>query len=183
MRTRSQEAHYHLGSETPPSATCTLYLTTTCRSHIRRRTQGKVNKKYLIYVNLVECIFMVVCFRWQGNRRLQFLPYPDQGKGKMVVAPSTQMLNVMMGTAYLEHSAHSETESPCPSPETDREDMELSSSTKRLQYVKGKGQKRLLSLRAAREEKERVKRKARNEVSCWLFSFLMEVNVPFVLGG
>lgn len=62
--------------------------------------------------------------RWQGNRRLKFLPLPDnKGKkheeSKMMVPVDNEMLNVMMGTAYLESNA-SESDSPSQSP--DREE-------------------------------------------------------------
>ncbi|KAI4457994.1 polycomb-like transcription factor [Holotrichia oblita] len=61
--------------------------------------------------------------RWQGNRRLQFLPLEEsarsQGDGTLIkiVVLDNHMLNVMMGIAYQENSALSETESPCPSPD------------------------------------------------------------------
>lgn len=62
--------------------------------------------------------------RWQGNRRLQFLPLsePENKNGavsRMIVPRDNHMLDIMMGTAYLENSALSETESPCPSPDVE----------------------------------------------------------------
>ncbi|XP_018328113.1 polycomb protein Pcl [Agrilus planipennis] len=57
--------------------------------------------------------------RWQGNRKLQFLPLFKANDTKMIIPVDNHMLNIMMGTAYQESSALSETESPCPSPDAD----------------------------------------------------------------
>ncbi|GLV44079.1 Polycomblike [Carabus blaptoides fortunei] len=83
--------------------------------------------------------------RWQGNKRLQFLPVPkdeevlehthlphhppisahlsvvtkaveSQEPQAMVVPVDPTMLGIMRGTAYQNNAALSETESPCPSP-------------------------------------------------------------------
>lgn len=68
------------------------------------------------------------------------------------------MLNVMMGTAYLENSAQSETESPCPSPEMEREEFQ-NCAKKSVQFPKInlKNRKRLLSLNV--RDKSKHKRK------------------------
>lgn len=113
--------------------------------------------------------------RWQGNRRLQFLPEPDirNGANKMLVPLDSHMLNIMMGTAYLENSAQSETESPCPSPEVEQEEvpvykMDFQSTNcvkKSVQFPKInlKNRKRLLSLNV--RDREKVKHKRKSEKS------------------
>lgn len=53
---------------------------------------------------------------WQGNRRLQFLPVENNTEQVKVIV-DTQMKSLMMGAAYLQISTHSESDSPCPSPE------------------------------------------------------------------
>lgn len=53
---------------------------------------------------------------WQGNRRLQFLPVDNNAiQTKNIV--DSQMKNLMMGVVYIQNSTHSESDSPCPSPE------------------------------------------------------------------
>jgi polycomb-like protein 2 len=54
---------------------------------------------------------------WQGNRRLQFLS-PSEG----VVPSDNHMRGLMMGLAYQQNNNPSETDSPCPSPEAEREE-------------------------------------------------------------
>lgn len=117
--------------------------------------------------------------RWQGNRRLQFLPEPDIKNGavnKMIVPLDNHMLNVMMGTAYLENSAQSETESPCPSPEVEQEEppvykVEFQSANcvkKSVPFPKInlKNRKRLLSLNVREREKVKHKRKGDPSKKC-----------------
>lgn len=53
---------------------------------------------------------------WQGNRRLQFLSGEDNAVQKQI-AVDAHMKNLMLGVAYQQNSTHSESESPCPSPE------------------------------------------------------------------
>lgn len=114
--------------------------------------------------------------RWQGNRRLQFLPEPDTKYGatsKMLVPLDSHMLTVMMGTAYLENSAQSETESPCPSPEVEQEEIsvfkvefETTNCAKKsapFPKINLKNRKKLLSLNV--REREKVKHKRKSEKS------------------
>nr|XP_023026268.1 polycomb protein Pcl [Leptinotarsa decemlineata]XP_023026271.1 polycomb protein Pcl [Leptinotarsa decemlineata] len=54
---------------------------------------------------------------WQGNKRLQFLSLDKNAPVKRIVASDTQMKNIMMGVSYQQNTGHSETDSPCPSPE------------------------------------------------------------------
>ncbi|KAK4882933.1 hypothetical protein RN001_006252 [Aquatica leii] len=62
----------------------------------------------------------------QNSRKLRFLPLENAeniGSGtRMIVPVDTHMLNIMMGTVYLEN-VQSESESPCPSPLIDQEDF------------------------------------------------------------
>lgn len=112
--------------------------------------------------------------RWQGNRRLQFLPEPETRNGaasnnKMIVPVDSQMLSIMMGTSYLENSAQSETESPCPSPEVEPEEppvynLEFPTTncvkkTVPFPKINLKNRKRLLSLNVLEREKLKHKRK------------------------
>lgn len=53
---------------------------------------------------------------WQGNKRLQFLPVDNNAIQKKIKVHS-QMKSLMMGIAYIQNSTHSESDSPCPSPE------------------------------------------------------------------
>ncbi|CAH0552949.1 unnamed protein product [Brassicogethes aeneus] len=53
---------------------------------------------------------------WRGNSRLQLLDVPSTDEKFTLDDP--QMRNIMMGMAYQENNAMSETDSPCPSPET-----------------------------------------------------------------
>ncbi|KAF7281995.1 hypothetical protein GWI33_003660 [Rhynchophorus ferrugineus] len=63
------------------------------------------------------------CLSQQGNRRLQFLsPPPGSQNVRKLVPCDTIMRNLMMGVAYQQSSNHSETESPCPSPEIEKEE-------------------------------------------------------------
>ncbi|KAL1506242.1 hypothetical protein ABEB36_005638 [Hypothenemus hampei] len=59
---------------------------------------------------------------WQGNRRLQFLSPPSCTNGRKIVACDTAMRNLMLGIAYQQSANHSETDSPCPSPEIAKDD-------------------------------------------------------------
>ncbi|XP_057665252.1 PHD finger protein 19 [Diorhabda carinulata] len=59
---------------------------------------------------------------WQGNRRLQFLPAEKNIVSKRIVVTDSHMKNVMMGVSYQQNSGNSESESPCPSPETVQEE-------------------------------------------------------------
>nr|XP_008200329.1 PREDICTED: PHD finger protein 19 [Tribolium castaneum] len=52
---------------------------------------------------------------WQGNRRLQFLPFAENGG--VVVPCDNHMRGLMMGVSYQQNGNRSETDSPCPSPE------------------------------------------------------------------
>lgn len=61
--------------------------------------------------------------RWQGNRRLKFLPAKKSEENKMIVPEDNEMTNVMMGIAYLENNA-SESESPCQSPEHEHDEVQ-----------------------------------------------------------
>ncbi|XP_022906508.1 polycomb protein Pcl [Onthophagus taurus] len=66
--------------------------------------------------------------RWQGNRRLQFLPTQQiQSTAQRIVPTDNQMLNVMKGLAYQQdgNGIQSETESPCPSPDESPLDTKL----------------------------------------------------------
>ncbi|RZC33046.1 Mtf2 C domain containing protein [Asbolus verrucosus] len=56
---------------------------------------------------------------WQGNRRLQFLSPPEGG---VIVPSDNHMRGLMMGVAYQQNGNPSETDSPCPSPEVEREE-------------------------------------------------------------
>ncbi|KAF5273081.1 hypothetical protein FQR65_LT04823 [Abscondita terminalis] len=62
----------------------------------------------------------------QNSRKLRFLPidYVESTAttNGMIVPLDNHMLNIMMGTAYLEN-VQSESESPCPSPVVDREEF------------------------------------------------------------
>ncbi|KAK5650472.1 hypothetical protein RI129_001501 [Pyrocoelia pectoralis] len=60
----------------------------------------------------------------QNSRKLRFLPLENEGLsgGGMIVPVDNHMLNIMMGTAYLEN-VQSESESPCPSPVADQEEF------------------------------------------------------------
>lgn len=114
--------------------------------------------------------------RWQGNRRLQFLPLDesktrveDDGSLSKIVKLDNHMLNVMMGVAYQENSALSETESPCPSPDGGdhhHEDHHLDNKMYKVEYGGGcakrsvpfpkvslKHKKRLLSLNVRARDK------------------------------
>ncbi|KAI4457992.1 polycomb-like transcription factor [Holotrichia oblita] len=122
--------------------------------------------------------------RWQGNRRLQFLPLEEsarsQGDGTLIkiVVLDNHMLNVMMGIAYQENSALSETESPCPSPDGEHEDH-LDNKLYKVEYGGGcakrsvpfpkislKHKKRLLALNVRTRDKilRRQRRKGKDEV-------------------
>lgn len=87
--------------------------------------------------------------RWQGNKRLQFLPVPkeddsenviqtvgaakiseEQEVQSMVVPVDPAMVGIMRGTAYQNSTALSETESPCPSPIEETEDKPVDSNFK-----------------------------------------------------
>ncbi|CAG9772892.1 unnamed protein product [Ceutorhynchus assimilis] len=59
---------------------------------------------------------------WQGNRRLQFLCPLSCPNGRKIVQSDTVMRNLMLGVAYQQASNHSETESPCSSPEIEKEE-------------------------------------------------------------
>ncbi|XP_050293400.1 uncharacterized protein LOC126733952 [Anthonomus grandis grandis] len=59
---------------------------------------------------------------WQGNKRLQILSPPSCFNNRKIVACDSAMRNLMMGVAYQQSSNHSETESPCPSPEIEKEE-------------------------------------------------------------
>ncbi|KRT80986.1 PHD finger motif containing protein, partial [Oryctes borbonicus] len=121
--------------------------------------------------------------RWQGNRRLQFLPLDEsarvEGDGSLrkIVALDNHMLNVMMGIAYQENSALSETESPCPSPDGEHEDH-LDNNLYKVEYGGGcakrsvpfpkislKHKKRLLPLNVRTRDKilRRQRRKGKDE--------------------
>lgn len=88
----------------------------------------------------------------------------------MIVPLNSHMLNVMMGTAYLENSAQSETESPCPSPEVEQDEIPVykmdfpstNCAKKSVQFPKInlKNRKRLLSLNVREREKVKHKRKS-----------------------
>ncbi|KAJ8985691.1 hypothetical protein NQ317_014340 [Molorchus minor] len=54
---------------------------------------------------------------WQGNRRLQFLLIDKNMPIKRIILTDSNMRNLMMGVAYQQNTLHSETDSPCPSPE------------------------------------------------------------------
>ncbi|KAK9707915.1 Polycomb-like MTF2 factor 2 [Popillia japonica] len=122
--------------------------------------------------------------RWQGNRRLQFLPLEESacshGEGTLtkIVVLDNHMLNVMMGIAYQENSALSETESPCPSPDGEHEDH-LDNKLYKVEYGGGcakrsvpfpkislKHKKRLLALNVRTRDKilRRQRRKGKDEV-------------------
>lgn len=116
--------------------------------------------------------------RWQGNRRLQFLPEAETKNGavnKMIVPLDGHMLSIMRGTAYLENSAQSETESPCPSPEVEQEeapiykvDFQSTNCVKKsVQFprINLKNRKRLLSLNVREREKMKHKRKSEKSES------------------
>lgn len=60
----------------------------------------------------------------QNSRKLRFLPVENNTVGNMVVPVDNHMLNVMMGTSYLEN-VQSESESPCPSPGVDQEEFNI----------------------------------------------------------
>lgn len=122
--------------------------------------------------------------RWQGNRRLQFLPLDeskarveDDGSLVKIVALDNHMQNVMMGVAYQESSALSETESPCPSPDGEHDDH-LDNKLYKVEYGGGcakrsvpfpkislKHKKRLLSLNVRTRDKilRRQRRKGKEE--------------------
>lgn len=55
---------------------------------------------------------------WQGNRRLQFLPLTTLDDAPLFNL-TNKIRNIMMGTMYLQNTIHSETDSPCPSPDMD----------------------------------------------------------------
>lgn len=110
--------------------------------------------------------------RWQGNRRLQFLPLsePENKNGavsRMIVPRDNHMLDIMMGTAYLENSALSETESPCPSPEVEdsplyKVDFPNAGCVKKsvsFPKVSLKNRERLLTLNVKEREKLKHKKK------------------------
>lgn len=108
--------------------------------------------------------------RWQGNRRLQFLPLPEVKNGavsKMIVPLDNHMANIMMGTAYLENSNQSETESPCPSPEVEdtpvyKVDFPGAGCAKKsvpFPKLSLKSRKRLLAMNMREREKVKHKRK------------------------
>ncbi|XP_066245348.1 polycomb protein Pcl [Euwallacea similis] len=59
---------------------------------------------------------------WHGKRRLQFLSPPSCANGRKIVACDTAMRNLMLGVAYQQSANHSETDSPCPSPEIENEE-------------------------------------------------------------
>ncbi|XP_030756320.1 PHD finger protein 1 [Sitophilus oryzae] len=74
---------------------------------------------------------------WQGNR-LQFLsPPPGLHNVRKLVPCDVTMRNVMMGVAYQLSANHSETESPCPSPEIEKEERIISpNSTNKYTHSK-----------------------------------------------
>ena len=82
--------------------------------------------------------------RWHGSLRLRFLSHSDH-KTKAdddvsaikTIPTDTHMLNLMRGIAYQENNGQSETESPCPSPETERDDLELIDKMYKLEYGGG----------------------------------------------
>ncbi|XP_019762373.2 PHD finger protein 19 isoform X1 [Dendroctonus ponderosae] len=59
---------------------------------------------------------------WQGNRRLQFLAPPTYSNNRKIVSSDSAMRNIMLGVAYQQSTNHSENESPCPSPDMEKED-------------------------------------------------------------
>lgn len=114
--------------------------------------------------------------RWQGNRRLQFLPLsePENKNGavsRMIVPRDNHMLNIMMGTTYLENSALSETESPCPSPEVEdsplyKVNVQNAGCVKKsvpFPRINLKNKRRLLTLNM--RDRDKLKHKKRAETS------------------
>lgn len=77
---------------------------------------------------------------WQGNRRLQFLTPPPNTSGRKIVPCDSAMRNLMLGVAYQQSANHSETESPCPSPEIEKEERVLPPPTTTLKYPHSKDQ-------------------------------------------
>ncbi|XP_060526207.1 polycomb protein Pcl isoform X2 [Cylas formicarius] len=69
---------------------------------------------------------------WHGNRRLQFLPSPigERASARKIVVADVFMRNLMMGVAYQQNANHSETDSPCPSPEIEKEDRVILNTIK-----------------------------------------------------
>lgn len=70
---------------------------------------------------------------WQGNRRLQFLQLDKSIPIKRVIPTDSHMKNLMMGVAYQQNSTHSETDSPCPSPEIGHEEPVVETNLKIVQ--------------------------------------------------
>lgn len=73
---------------------------------------------------------------WQGNKRLQFLPIEKNVIVKRIVVTDAHMKNVMMGVSYQQNYGNSESDSPCPSPETVQEEPILPPTIKLLQKNK-----------------------------------------------
>lgn len=89
----------------------------------------------------------------------------------MIVPVDNHMLNIMMGTAYLENSNHSETESPCPSPEVEESpifkmDFPGAGCVKKsvpVPKINLKNRKRILTINT--RERDKLKHKKKNETS------------------
>ncbi|XP_050508202.1 polycomb protein Pcl [Diabrotica virgifera virgifera] len=74
--------------------------------------------------------------QWQGNRRLQFLPIDKTVVAKRIVVTDAFMQNLMMGVSYQQNSINSESDSPCPSPETVTEEPLVEPGVKIVQKNK-----------------------------------------------
>ncbi|KAJ8917154.1 hypothetical protein NQ315_012646 [Exocentrus adspersus] len=72
---------------------------------------------------------------WQGNRRLQFLPLDKTTSTKRIIPTDAHMKSLMMGVAYQQNSTHSETDSPCPSPEIGREEPVVESIVQKNEFL------------------------------------------------
>ena len=105
---------------------------------------------------------------WQGNRRLQFLS-PAEG---VVVPCDNHMRGLMMGLAYQQNSNPSETDSPCPSPEVDREEPApilagCAKKTVPFSNIGSQRRKRLMSASGRdRDRAGRPKRRNTNDGVC-----------------
>ncbi|KAG5896495.1 hypothetical protein JTB14_005872 [Gonioctena quinquepunctata] len=118
---------------------------------------------------------------WQGNRRLQFLPQDKNVPPKRMVVTDAHMKNIMMGVTYQQNSGQSETDSPCPSPETVNEDPVVETNVKLVQKTEYLGagcakksvpfkkmslQRRKKLLAMSSRERERILKRPRRRITC-----------------
>ncbi|CAG9857001.1 unnamed protein product [Phyllotreta striolata] len=114
---------------------------------------------------------------WHGNKRLQFIPMERESGGKRVVVADSHMKNIMMGAAYQHNSGNSESDSPCPSPETLSEDAEVLQKNKYLgagcakktaPFKKMSLQRRKKLLAMSTKERDRILKRSKRKLSAEL---------------